>query len=256
MGDYYDQYHDDDEFASGDTDDYISQLCDPISSILSIEDYKELINAEQPGVLDWKAFPRNFDEVQHVDVRFTFDEATKCAWMTAKEEIASILNNARKYDLLNLSETEKPTNTQIFSLFFGKERRFINALMFHLKVDYVTCLKFMHDICMQAMYHQSATDLYNDDNIKDRLLLSYEKAMSIWRQLSIANQSSSNILAVGRREDFVYEELQSEYNVVSRNLTITTPLSTFTTFSTLPLQLPHFFNFNVIHYSKHLNAIP
>jgi hypothetical protein len=78
----------------------------------------------------------------------------------------------------------------------------------------------MHDICMQAMYHQSATDLYNDDNIKDRLLLSYEKAMSIWRQLSIANQSSSNILAVGRREDFVYEELQSEYNVVSRNLTI------------------------------------
>ena len=44
--------------------------------------------------------------------------------------------------------------------------------------------------------------------------------MSIWKKLSIANQSSSNVLAVGRREDFVFEELQSEYNIVSRNLTI------------------------------------
>jgi hypothetical protein len=37
----------------------------------------------------------------------------------AKEEIASILSNARKPDLLNLSETEKPTDRKIFSLFYS-----------------------------------------------------------------------------------------------------------------------------------------
>ncbi len=94
----------------------------PITSILSIEDYKELINAEQPGILDWKAFPSSFDGVKNVDVRFTFDEATRCAWKTAKEEIASILNNARKPDLLNLSEAEKPSDMKFFLLFFAKER--------------------------------------------------------------------------------------------------------------------------------------
>jgi hypothetical protein len=73
---------------------------------------------------------------------------------------------------------------------------------------------------MQAMYQLSATDLYNDKNLNGRLLLSYGESMTIWKQLSIVNQSSSNVLAVGRREDFVFEELQSEYNIVSRNLTI------------------------------------
>jgi hypothetical protein len=119
MADCYDRYHLDDDFISGGVDENISHLCEPITSILSIEDYKELINAQQPGILDWKAFPTNFDDVKNVDVHFTFDEATRCAWKMAKEEIASILSNARKPDLLNLSETEKPTDRKIFSLFYS-----------------------------------------------------------------------------------------------------------------------------------------
>ena len=59
MGNYYERYHDDDEFTSGETDDNISQLCEPLSSILSIEDYKELINSEQPGVLDYQNLCRH-----------------------------------------------------------------------------------------------------------------------------------------------------------------------------------------------------
>jgi hypothetical protein len=47
-----------------------------------------------------------------------------------------------------------------------------------------------------------------------------QKVCLFGKKFSIANQSSSNNLAVGRREDFVFEELQSEYNIVSRNLTI------------------------------------
>ncbi len=181
---------------------------------------KELVNAEQPGILDWKTFPTSFDDVKNVDVHFTFDEATRCAWKTAKEEIASILNNARKPDLLNLSEAEKPTDRKTYSLFFSQERRFLNVLMFHLKLDYVTCLKWLHDIFIQATYQLSSTELYNDKVFENHLLLNYTESMSIWKKLSIANQSSSNVLAVGRREDFVFEELQSEYNIVSRNLTI------------------------------------
>ncbi len=50
MADYYDQYHHGKGFVSGDVDENILNLCEPITSILSIEDYKELINAEQPGI--------------------------------------------------------------------------------------------------------------------------------------------------------------------------------------------------------------
>ena len=114
MDDYYDLYNGDGDFASSEMDENISQLCEPINTILSIEDYKELINTAQPEVLDWRAFPRSFNEVRHVDVHFTFDEATRCAWKTAKEEINSILSNARKQDLLDLSDAEMPTDTQIF----------------------------------------------------------------------------------------------------------------------------------------------
>jgi hypothetical protein len=220
MADYYDRYHHDNDFISGGVDENISHLCEPITSILSIEDYKELINAKQPGIFDWKAFPTNFDDVKNVDVRFTFQKATRWAWKMAKEEIASILSNARKPDLLNLSETEKPSDRKIFSLFFAAERRFINILMFHLKVDYVTCLKWLHVIFIQETYQLSSTELYNDEVFKDHLLLNYTESMSVWKKLSIANQSSSKVLAVGRREDFIFEELQSEYNIVSRNLTI------------------------------------
>jgi hypothetical protein len=112
----------------------MSHHCEPIAPILSIKDYNELINAEQPGLLDWKGFPTSFDGIKIVAVHLTFDEATCCTWKMAKEEIASILNNSRKPDLLNLSEAEKSTDRKYFHCFFSKEHRFINFQMFHLKV--------------------------------------------------------------------------------------------------------------------------
>lgn len=51
----------------------------------------------------------------------TFDEATRNAWDTSKEEIQCILKNARGEDLLNLAETEKPTPAQIFSCSLQKK---------------------------------------------------------------------------------------------------------------------------------------
>jgi hypothetical protein len=146
----------------------MSHHCEPIAPILSIKDYNELINAEQPGLLDWKGFPTSFD-----------------------------------------SEAEKSTDRKYFHCFFSKEHRFINFQMFHLKVDYVTCLKWLH-------YHLQNYTMMNENH----LLLNYMESMSIWKKLSITNQSGSNVLAVGRQEDFVFEELQSEYSIISRNLTI------------------------------------
>jgi hypothetical protein len=75
MDDYYFQFYDDD-FSSENEDDRTSQLCEPINSILSFEDYNKLMKSEQPGVLDLKDYPSNFEEVQNIDVRITFDEAT------------------------------------------------------------------------------------------------------------------------------------------------------------------------------------
>jgi hypothetical protein len=75
MDDNHFQFYDD-EFSSKNEDDDASKLCEPINSILSFEDYNELMNSEQPGVLEWKDYPSNFEEVQNVDVRITFDEAT------------------------------------------------------------------------------------------------------------------------------------------------------------------------------------
>jgi hypothetical protein len=56
-----------------------SQLCEPINTILSIEDYEVLMNSEQPGIIEWKDFPSNFAEASNVTVHFTFDEATSTA---------------------------------------------------------------------------------------------------------------------------------------------------------------------------------
>ncbi len=53
MDNYYDLYYDGDLVSDNEDDEVSSaQLCDPIYSILSIEDYKELMNSEQPGILD------------------------------------------------------------------------------------------------------------------------------------------------------------------------------------------------------------
>jgi hypothetical protein len=42
----------------------------------------------------------------------------------------------------------------------------------------------------------------------------------IWKKFSVANQSSNSVLDHGHAGDFVCEELQTEYNRISRNLTI------------------------------------
>jgi hypothetical protein len=56
--------------------------------------------------------------------------------------------------------------------------------MFHLKIDYVTCLKWLHDIFIQATYQLSSTELYNDEVFKDHLLLlNYTESMSIWKKI-------------------------------------------------------------------------
>jgi hypothetical protein len=51
MDNYFDLYYDDAFTPENENDDGL-QLCEPINSILSIEDYKELMNSEQPGVLE------------------------------------------------------------------------------------------------------------------------------------------------------------------------------------------------------------
>ncbi len=53
---------------------------------------------------DWKDYPMNYEEVHKIDVHFTFNEVTRNAWETAKEEINSILKNAKGHDLINLFE--------------------------------------------------------------------------------------------------------------------------------------------------------
>ena len=45
---------------------------------------------EQPDVSDWTDYPSHYDGVKKIDVRITFDEATRNAWDTAKEEIQFI----------------------------------------------------------------------------------------------------------------------------------------------------------------------
>lgn len=53
------------------------------------------------------------------------------------------------------------------------------------------------------------------------MLLNFADNNLIWKQLSVVDQLGiNNVISVGRRGDFVYEELQAEYNRISRNLTI------------------------------------
>ncbi len=208
MDNYFDLYFDD-AFTSENENDDGSQLCEPTNYILSIEDYKELMNSEQPGVLEWKDSPTNYEEASNINVDFTFDEATRSAWKSAQDEITSILINSRKEDLLNLSEIEKPSTENIFSLFFGEESRFAKVLMLHLHCDYQTLTSWLQDICMQAIYQLSPTDLYQDT------LVGYADITFIWKPLSQANQSSNNIICMGCRGDFLYKELQFEFNKIS-----------------------------------------
>jgi hypothetical protein len=162
----------------------------------------------------------NYEEMHKIDVRITFNEVTRNAWETAKEEINSILKNAKGHDLINLFENEKPTNAQILSLFFARESQFSKVLMSHLQIDYITLLRWLNDVCIQAVYQLSPEDLYNDELFQSVLLLSYTENNMIWKKFSVANQSSNSVLDNGRAGDFVYEELQTEYNRISRNLTI------------------------------------
>jgi hypothetical protein len=83
-----------------------------VNTILSIEDYKELTNREQPTISDWKDNPVSSDRVDHIDVRFSFDKARRDAWDTAKLEIEAITSKARK--LVGLSESGHPTDKQLF----------------------------------------------------------------------------------------------------------------------------------------------
>jgi hypothetical protein len=159
---------------------------------------KELMNSEQLGVLEWKDFPSDYEEASNVNVHFTFDEATRSAWKSAKEEITSILINARKEDPLNLSETEKPSTEKILSLFFGKESRFAKGLILNLQFDYKTLTLWLHDICLQAINQLSPTDKV----FENPLLLSYTENTFIWKKLSHANQPSNSVIAWVTEETF------------------------------------------------------
>jgi hypothetical protein len=148
-------------------------LSEPTASIISFEDWNELTNSKQPDISDWKDYPMNYEEVHKIDVRITFNEVTRNDWETAKEEINSILKNAKGHDLINLFENEKPTNAQILSLFFARESQFSKVLMSHLQIDYITLLRWLNDVCIQAVYQLSPEDLYNDELFLNVLLLSY-----------------------------------------------------------------------------------
>jgi hypothetical protein len=91
--------------------------------------------------------------------------------------------------------------------------------MSHLKGDYTTLLKRLHDVCMQAVYQLSPTDLYKDKIFEDHLLLNFIENSFTWKQFSIANQSSDSVTDQGRA-GYLYEELQAEYNRISQNLMI------------------------------------
>ena len=67
------------------------------------------------------------------------------------------------------------------------------------------------------MYQISPKDLYEDEIIKNHLLLTDKENYNTWKHLSTVNQASN---AIGRREDFIYEELQDEFNKISRAITI------------------------------------
>jgi hypothetical protein len=120
-----------------------------INTILSVDDCQQLMNREQPGISDWKDYPVSSDKIEDLDVRFTFDKAKQDAWSTAKMEINAITSNARK--IIGLSETDDPSDKQLFSIFFGEESHFAKAIMSKLEVDYQLLLEWLHDNFLQAI---------------------------------------------------------------------------------------------------------
>jgi hypothetical protein len=211
-------FHYEDSDAEG--DDEIPFIFDPldIKYTLSVEDYKELMNREQPGILDWKDYPCTSDTIKNLDVCFTFDKAKTDAWNTAKEEIDAITYNTRQ--LFGLPDDRNLSDNQIYSIFFSKDSRIANILLSKLEVDYVTLLKWLHDSCFQAYYGFSHTDLYNDRCIEEHLLLNRGGNYGIWEQIATVDQTTSTIAEVGRRGNFLYEQLQDEYNAIGRKLCI------------------------------------
>ena len=150
-------------------DDCVSPMFDALGSILSMEDYKELMNKEQPGVLDWKDYPCNSDRLQNLEVRFTFDKSTRDAWATAKDEIECITSAARR--LIGKYDDSKPSTREIFSIFFGENSRFARIMMEKLEVDYVLLLKWLHDIFLQSIYSGSTSSLYKSEVFNNHTLL-------------------------------------------------------------------------------------
>ena len=64
-------------------------------------------------------------------------------------------------------------------------------MMLHLKLDYTTLLRWLNDICIQAVYQLSPEHLYNDRLFKSVLLLTFTDNNAIWKnsQLQI-NQAT------------------------------------------------------------------
>jgi hypothetical protein len=115
------------------------------------------MQSDQSGVIGWKDYPCNSDNIHYIDVHLTFDKATKNAWDSAKKETLALISNIKR--LLKLPESANPSDSEIYSIFFGPESCFINALMSKLYIDYTTVLKWLHYICLQAMYQISPKDL-------------------------------------------------------------------------------------------------
>ena len=212
-------FFDHDDLLDEEEDDEISLLFETLDQdhILSVDDYKELMARDQPGILEWKDYPCSKEEVEHIAVRFTFDKAKQYLWSTAKEEINAITSSARR--LLGLSEDQSPSDMKIFSIFFAKDSRFAKVLMDKLGIDYVLLLKWLHDSCLQSFYQLSPTNLYNDPWLKSHLFLNEGSNYGIWEQLTEADREEGT-LAVGRRSAFLYEQLQNEYNAIGRELCI------------------------------------
>ena len=178
---------------------------------------------DPPGVGDVVPPPASdWNDVipSETNTKFTIDEAKERQWKLAKAEIKHITDSIAK---LIQKDAANITFADIVNHVVGLESEFARIFKESLKVSDTVYLQFMATAMMQSAYKQSPSQMYQRSNVlSGHLIMKQSEYIEVWRSIAKKEKmSKNNFVGDGRRQVYLFEKLESSFNSLCNQISIT-----------------------------------
>ena len=148
------------------------------------------------------------------------DSSKDIQWKLAKDEINHVRRQVQH--LLSIDEYKNVNMEEIIMFTLGPDSNAGLYLQAELELDKKTYLQFMGTLCIQAAYHISSTQLFQDTSLlKEHLSISEERYNEIWKLMANKKKIPPTRISSSQRELPLWEGLELIVNDILRSVSIT-----------------------------------